>query len=340
MFVAKRVAALLLAAASPVFVSPLFAGEVVTPLNYIRAESDLQFGSYAKSAGGVGKLMHMREVYSVEDQVTIRGNRDTLYSFVVLDLTSPATITKPDTAGRFQSLLVVSQDHYNPVLKHGQGEVTLSMDSVGTRYAMALFRTFCNPNDADDMKQAHAMQDAIQIKQAAPGELELPDWDQESLLAVRAELNSMAASLTDFTDAFGRRGEVDPVEHLLASASGWGGNPARGAMYFNEAPEQNDGRTPHTLTLPADVPVEAFWSVTIYNKDGFFEPNDLSAYSFNSVTAKPNADGSFTIHFGGDPTATNYLPITDGWNYVIRCYLPGWQILEGDWAPPPAVAAE
>lgn len=47
--------------------------------------------------------------------------------------------------------------------------------------------------------------------------------------------------------------------------------------------------------------VEAFWSVTRYNKDGFFTPNDLNAYSCSSVTASRNSDGTVTIHFGGDP---------------------------------------
>jgi hypothetical protein len=81
-------------------------------------------------------------------------------------------------------------------------------------------------------------------------------------------------------------------------------------------------------------PVQAFWSVTVYNKDGFFEPNSLNAYSFNSVTSKRNQDGSVTIHFGGDEKAANYLPITEGWNYVVHAYLPGRQMLEGNWIPP------
>jgi hypothetical protein len=105
-------------------------------------------------------------------------------------------------------------------------------------------------------------------------------------------------------------------------------------MYFSFNPEKNDGQTAYTLTLPKDVPVEAFWSVTVYNKDGFFTPNDLNAYSFNSITSKRNGDGTVTIHFGGDPKADNFLPITKGWNYIVRCYLPGWQILEGNWTPP------
>jgi hypothetical protein len=309
-------------------------GEPVNVLNYMRAETDFQFKDYAAKAGGVGIFMHLREPYSVKNQTTIRGNRDTLYSVGVFDLVSPVTIVMPDTQGRFQSLLVIDEDEYNPVLKNGPGEVTLTIDAVGTRYAMALVRTFANPNSPEDMKNAHALQDAIQIKQASPGKLELPDWDEESLVETRKSLNALALKMKDFSQAFGRRGEVDPIQHLLGCAAGWGGNPQRGAMYFSEVAEKNDGKTAYTLTMPKDVPVEAFWSVTVYNKDGFFTPNDLNAYSFNSITAKRNGDGTVTIHFGGDAEASNYLPITDGWNYVVRCYLPGWQIIEGNWTPP------
>jgi hypothetical protein len=309
-------------------------GEPVNVLNYTRAETDMQFKSYAAKAGGVGKFLRLREPYSVEDQTTIRGNRDTLYSVGVFDLTSPVTIVMPDSNGRFQSLLVIDQDEYNPVLKNGAGEVTLSIDSIGTRYAMALIRTFADPNDPDDMRKAHSLQDAIQIKQASPGTLELPEWDQESLVETRQQLNQLAIKMKDFSEAFGRRGEVNPVQHLIGSAAGWGGNPQRGAMYFSFNPEKNDGQTAYTLTMPRDVPVEAFWSVTVYNKDGFFTPNTLNAYSFNSITSTRNADGTVTIHFGGDPKADNFLPITVGWNYVVRCYLPSWQIIEGNWTPP------
>ncbi|MCR9293320.1 MAG: DUF1214 domain-containing protein [bacterium] len=311
-----------------------FAGDLVNVLNYTRAETDGQFKAYVTKAGGIGRLLHMREPYSVIDQTTIRGNRDTLYSFGVYDLVSPVKIVMPDSGGRFQSLLVIDQDEYNPVLKNGPGEVRLSIDSVGTRYAMVLIRTFADPNNAQDMQKAHALQDAIRVEQAASGELLVPDWDQESLVETRRQLNAMAMKLDDFSAAFGRRGEVEPIQHLLGSAAGWGGNPKRGAMYFSTTPTKNDGKTAYTLTMPKDVPVEAFWSVTVYNKDGFFTPNDLNAYSFNSVTAESNQDGSVTIHFGGDPSSSNYLPITDGWNYVVRCYLPGWQIIEGNWKPP------
>jgi len=310
-------------------------GEAVNVLNYVRAESDMQFKGYAAKAGGVGKLMNFREVYSVENQTTIRGNRDTLYSFGVYDLAAgPVTVIKPESPDRFQSLLVINQDEYNPVLKNGAGEVTLSIGNVGTRYVMVLFRTFCDPNSPEDMKKAHALQDAIQIKQASRGKLELPDWDEESLVATRKTLNELVSKIDGVPKAFGPRGGVDPIQHLMGAAFGWGGNPQRGAMYFNVTPEKNDGKTAYTLTMPKDVPVQAFWSVTVYNKDGFFTPNKLNAYSFNGNTAERNEDGTVTIHFGGDANATNYLPVTDGWNYIVRCYLPDWQIIEGNWTPP------
>ncbi|WP_298863218.1 DUF1254 domain-containing protein, partial [uncultured Gimesia sp.] len=87
-------------------------GETVNILNYVRAETDMQFKGYAAKAGGVGKLLNFREVYSVKNQTTIRGNRDTLYSFGVYDLASPVTIIKPASPDRFQSLLVIDQDEY------------------------------------------------------------------------------------------------------------------------------------------------------------------------------------------------------------------------------------
>ena len=90
------------------------AGEPVNVLNYVRAESDLQFKGYAQKAGGVGKLAHMREPYSVENQTTIRGNRDTLYSMGVFDLVEPVTIVMPDSSDRFQSLLVDQPGRVQP----------------------------------------------------------------------------------------------------------------------------------------------------------------------------------------------------------------------------------
>jgi hypothetical protein len=99
-------------------------------------------------------------------------------------------------------------------------------------------------------------------------------------------------------------------------------------------PKNNDGKTVHKLTVK-DVPVDGFWSISVYNAKGFFEKNDLNAYSLNNLTAKPNADGSFTIQFGGCQKDTpNCFPIMAGWNYTVRLYRPHKEIIDATWKSP------
>lgn len=100
-------------------------------------------------------------------------------------------------------------------------------------------------------------------------------------------------------------------------------------------PKQNDGKTVYRLTVK-DVPVDGFWSVSVYNKDGYFQKNARNAYTVNNVTAKPNADGSVTIQFGGGESVANSIPIMPGWNYVVRMYRPRKEILDGTWKFPQA----
>jgi hypothetical protein len=134
---------------------------------------------------------------------------------------------------------------------------------------------------------------------------------------------------------FGRKDEVDPVQHLIGTAAGWGGNPRHTAFYAGAEPKQNDGKMVYRLTVK-NVPVDGFWSVSVYNKDGFFEKNARNVYTVNNVTAKPNPDGSVTIQFGGDEGAPNCIPIMPGWNYLVRMYRPRKEILDGTWKFPEA----
>lgn len=304
--------------------------------NFNRAESDHYFKSYVDK-GCFGKLCHDRDAPAVDKQNVIRMNRDTPYSVAILDLSSPATIVKPDTGSRFQSMIVINQDHYLPLIAYDPGKYVLTQEAMGSRYVAVLFRTFMDPDSPADMKAGHAAQDGIQLIQANPGSFVIPDWDEAQRAALSGKIASLFSAVPDSTAMFGTKADTDEVRHLIGTAAGWGGNPVKDSKYLIEQVEANDGKTPYVLTVPP-VPVDGFWSVTVYNDKGYFEaPADQA--SLNNVTGKKNRDGSMTIHFGGDPKADNYLRIMPGWNYIVRLYRPRAAVLDGRFVFPKAVKA-
>jgi para-nitrobenzyl esterase len=200
----------------------------------------------------------------------------------------------------------------------------------------AIVRTLADPDDPADVKAANALRDAIKVDQSAAGKWEAPNWDDKSRTAICDSLAVLGSHQGEGAGSmFGTKAEVDPVRHLIGTAIGWGGNPNFAAVYSSFYPPRNDGKTAYTLTV-RDVPVDGFWSITVYNAKGYMEKNDLGRYSLNNLTAKPSRDGSYTIHFGGSEDAANYLPIVPGWNYTVRMYRPRKEILDGTWRFPEA----
>ena len=308
--------------------------------NFVRAETDRAFATAIQQQGAFGKFNHLREPAPLDKQPVPRVNRDTLYSSAIFDLQAgPVTITLPDAGKRFLSLVVIDQDHYVLGVYYGAGDYVVGSDKIKTRYFLAAIRTLVDPTDANDLKTVHALQDQIKSHQpGGPGRFEIPAWDQATQTRVREALLELNSSLPDLRRAFGGRREVDPVRHLIATASAWGGNPDKEAVYLNVTPAKNDGRTIHRITVK-DVPVKGFWSVTVYNAEGYLQPNALNAYNVNSLTAKKDATGAVTVQFGGcDAKVSNCLPIMPGWNYIVRLYRPRQEILNGTWRFPEAVA--
>lgn len=304
----------------------------VTVENFARAESDRMLASFQQDAGGVNRLKHTRTPTPLEHQPVIRMNRDTLYSAAVVDIAEGATVTVPDAGGRYISVMVVNQDHYVNRILHDPGEHSLTLAEVDTPWVAVAARILVDPTDAADVARVNALQDELRIEAGTSRPFQPPDYDRASLDATRKALLELAKHLGRFDHAFGARGDVDPVRHLVATAAGWGGLPDQEARYLGVDPRLPVGE--YELTV-RDVPVDGFWSVSVYNADGFFDPNDRNAYSVNNVTATPNEDGSITVHFGGcDGDRLNCLPIMDGWNYTVRMYRPRPEVLDGSWAFP------
>jgi len=306
---------------------------VVNVDNFARAETDRMFAGLQRDAGGVNAFRHNRTPAPVDQQTVIRMNRDTPYSFAVVDLTGGATLTVPDAGERYLSVMVVNEDHYVNRVFHGAGDYELTVDEFGTPYVAVAARTLVDPRQPGDLAAVAAVQDQLSLRAASATPFALPDYDVGTLDRTRDALLSLAAGMTSFERTFGRREDVNPVHHLVGTAAGWGGLPDSEATYVGVSPGLPVGE--YRLTVPDDVPVDAFWSISVYNRAGYFEPNDAGAYSVNSITAARNDDNSVTVLFGGDgDPATNSLPITDGWNYLVRLYRPRPEILDGTWTFP------
>jgi hypothetical protein len=302
--------------------------------NFVRAETHRMFRDIQNQAGGIGTFRHNRTPARIDEQTVIRLNRDTLYSFAIVDLAEPARLTLPDAGDRYLSAMIVNEDHFVNEVFHEAGEYPLTSDQYGSRYVLVGVRILVDPNDSADVAVVVAIQDRLAIDARSSQTFVMPDYDLGSLDATRDALLALARGLDNFERTFGARADVDPVRHLIGCAAGWGGLPTSEATYIGAVPNVPPGD--YDLVFK-DVPVEAFWSVSVYNKRGFFEPNEKNLYTVNSVIGEPNADGSVTVRLvasaDGD-TPANAIVTPQGWNYLIRLYRPRAEILNGQWTPP------
>ena len=95
---------------------------------------------------------------------------------------------------------------------------------------------------------------------------------------MQAALWQLGTTISDTRRMYGAsENQVDPVRHVIGSALLWGGAPEEDALCLPITPEKNDGTTIYRLSAK-DVPVDGFWSVTVYNTEGYIEPNKYEAF--------------------------------------------------------------
>ncbi len=308
---------------------------VVTDENYALAESEVIFSDYVKriaaatNSNGVGVFLHLRTGADPKDRTVMRINFDTVYSTAIVDLTEDAVLTMPDTNGRYQSAWIITDEHYNPMAFVEPGTYTLTQENVGRRYAAIAMRTQANTADPADLAIANALQEQLKLEQKDRGSyVASNNWDMEEVLAMRAKYQEIGTQEGITSEVmFGKKGEVPLKEHNVGTAVGWGGLTADRAVYPFYLPESAE---PQTLTLK-DVPAKAFWSITVYDAEGYPQGE---IYNINSQFAVPNEDDSVTIHFGGDENAANYMDIFEDWAIVLRIYEPSEAYFNGEWLQP------
>ena len=110
---------------------------------------------------------------------------------------------------------------------------------------------------------------------------------------------------------------MDPVRRLIGVGVGLGRQSREGRALPQRHASENDGKTVYRLEVK-DVPVDGFWSVSVYNAKGYFEPKPLNAYTLNNITAKKGADGSIASSSAA-ATAGRELPADPARMELPRC---------------------
>lgn len=302
--------------------------------NFVEAENARMFHDLQAEAGAVNAFSHVREPSPIDNQLVVRLNRDTLYSFAVVDLAQDATLTLPDCGERYLSAMIVNEGHFVPLVLHDAGTHRLTQADVGSRYAAVAIRILVDSQNPDDVAEVNRLQDAVVLEAGSAEPFTMADYDRASFDSTRDALLQLASGLTGFDRMFGRPEDVDPVRHLLGTAAGWGGLPTSEAMYVGVQPP---GEGPFELTM-RDVPVDGFWSISVYDAKGFFVKNDRDSYTLNNITAVADEDGSVTVRFGDfGADVTNVIPTPAGWNFLVRLYRPRTEVRDGTWQVPELV---
>ncbi len=130
---------------------------------------------------------------------------------------------------------------------------------------------------------------------------------------------------------------------------GLGANLREDAIYpscnVDQQGQPLDGNQPYVIHFPKGgaPPAQAFWSLTLYDQDGYFVNNPINRYAIGDRSQlRPNADGSIDIYVqqrdpGGVKT-TNWLPAPPShFNLLMRVYWPSSAMLQGNYIPPPVV---
>ena len=305
--------------------------------NYAKAETTDILKDYVKKISkgtcttGMGVFMHQRSAMDPADRTILRPNFDTLYSFVVLDLKNPATINLPKIT-RYQILEIVTGEHWIPLVSDKPGTYQITQDLTGSQYAFAMVRTQVNMQDESDLKNAREAQDKLELVQASQGVYEQDkEFNRSEILSLRAEYNQRRQPEGITSEMiFGKEGEISPEMRNFGVAIGWGGLPKQGAIY--PMPKLTESTEPQKLIMK-NVPMEqgSFWSVTVYNKNGF---STGKSYNINSAFAKESNPGEYIINLGGSENEDNFLNIFPGWNAVIRIYSPTKDYFNGSWEVP------
>ncbi len=178
-----------------------------------------------------------------------------------------------------------------------------------------------------------------------------PEEAQRLMAWKLATLARVANGWSMNTDTMGVYGNYY-LKRAIVTQMGLGANLPEDAIYplnlFDDTGRPLDGANKYTLHFDkgATPPVNAFWSITLYDSKGFQVANVLDRFAVSSyMPFKSNADGSLDLYFQnespGKAKEANWLPAPTGaFNVCMRLYGPKTEALTGRWNPPPVMRVQ
>lgn len=306
-------------------------GEVTTSDNYAVYETARQYVKTQEKVG-INTFEHKRVLTPTDEQPVVRMNRDTYYSMAIVNVSEGATVTLPEIPeGKYMSMEVITEDHRIQAMQYGSGTFDLSTHTGDHVYI--IIRTDATFTEAE----VREIQDKMSIDAKATAEFTAPQVQEASFVKVEKDLKAQMpkilkrdgaqATIGMFTDPEDESKELFTEEkYAVGAAIGWGGAQMQDNIY--EVSGNFPADTCHQATFE-DPENQAFWSVTVYNKQGFMFA-DVANVSSN--TATKNADGTYTVSFGcGDDAPNNIETKNDSgmFNLAFRHYMPSQKIRDG-----------
>ncbi len=292
---------------------------------------------------GVNKFSHKRELAPTDKQPIVRMNRDTYYSFSVVDVSKGASITIPELpADRYASVQPVTEDHRIQAMKYGSGTFELSTHTGSYLYVVVRLDSRFSKEEAQKYQDqmiitanSHNKFEAVPVNKKSFEEVENALKAKMPAIVKRDTINSITGMFTDPRDDSQKL--FTEEKYQVGSAIGWGGAQLVDNLYEVSGNYPDDTCYQATFEDPQN---KAFWSFTVYDKKGFMF-NDIA--SMNSNTALVNKDGTYTVSFGCGGEAPNNIKTNNStgvFNLGIRHYMPSDKVRNEGYRLLPSVKAK
>lgn len=295
-------------------------------VTYPQAESYTFMNNFIKRSG-VNNIYHFKTLAKAADHWVVSPNLDVLYSMVTVDATDDFTLVLPKTKDdRFMSYQIVDANHYTPIQAYGSGDHFFPKGTFNTPHVAIGIRVIVDPTDPKDIAYvANEVQPKMKII-AKSNANHIPKIDTEKMIELRKALlpyynklpntfGGMTKNASEVTDLWFRE---------LCTAGAWGLSEDQYAMYRPYSQKLEPGKCyKATYKVP---PHDAFWSITMYDKDNYLISDDHS--TLGKYNTKFNDDGTFTVYFGSEEDCgdvPNRLNVVEGWSFLMRAYKPNVQ---------------